>query len=352
MICTELSSNNNSSQYIAIQIALWSAFYLSFLATLWSAFFILFLILRFSIYKVQRFPKILRHMKKSAKKLKNYILPLTLTPFTIALKQAPNIVFKIFKINYILVLTVISIGFNIISIEMNFPTVSNPIITILLILGLSIYVLLFNKEILEILKMCFRVTRRPCILLHHLICPAIIFLPGLNSLLFLIMEHHQFVYLPFILTIILILMIRTKSNICFNPSKSSSMGFLKILLTILIYYFTIKNFYDLNLVNIYKLLYRKFYISNLTMTGITSAAYLPPNPRFCTLNFSINSYIVEGNSFFQINFQTNSWVLTPFIIFVGSLFFSLLMFLNYNIYCKKVKKNPKEFWKNKKIRIC
>ena len=81
---------------------------------------------------------------------------------------------------------------------------------------------------------------------------------------------------------------------------------------------------------------------NMTMTGITSATYLPFNPLFSTFNFSTNSYIVEGNSISLITLQTNSWVLIPFIIFVGVLLFSLLMFLNYKITVKRLK-NPKEF---------
>ena len=95
----------------------------------------------------------------------------------------------------------------------------------------------------------------------------------------------------------------------------------------------------------------------MTMTGKTSVIPSLINPILPILNFSTNSYIadnnfsplipiysyiVEGNSISLITLQTNSWVLIPFIIFVGVLLFSLLMFLNYKIYCKKVK-NPKEF---------
>ena len=279
-------------------------------------------------------------MNKSTKKLKNCTLPLTFTPPPITLKQVSNITFKIFKITYILLLAVIPIGYNIISIEINSATLSNPIIITLLILGFSIYVLLFNKEILGRLKM-FGVTRRPCNLIHHFICPVIIFLLGF-SLIFLIIEHHHFFNLPLILSTILILIIIAKSNIW-----SSLMGIFKILLTIFIYYFAIKNFYYVNLANIYKLLYSKSYISNMTMTGITSATYLTFNPLFSNFNFSIISYI-EGNSISLITLQTNSWVLTPFIIFVGVLLlFSLLMFLNYKIYCKKVNK-PKRILKKQK----
>ena len=51
------------------------------------------------------------------------------------------------------------------------------------------------------------------------------------------------------------------------------------------------------------------------MAGIT-ATYLPFNPRFDTFNFSINSYIVEGNSISITTQQTNSWVPPPhFIVF-------------------------------------
>ena len=85
----------------------------------------------------------------------------------------------------------------------------------------------------------------------------------------------------------------------------------------------------------------------MTMTGITSAKYLPSNPLFSTFNFSINSYIVEGNSISLITLQTNSWVLAPFITFVGVLLFSLLMFLNYKIYCKKVRKSKRILKKQK-----
>ena len=181
--------------------------------------------------------------------------------------------------------------------------------------------------------------------------PSNYFLLGF-SLLFLIIKHYFFNLPLIILTTILILIIRAKSNIWSSligifKIFLSLMGIFKIFLTIFIYYFTIKNFNDVNLANIYKLLYSKCYISNMTMTGITSATYLPFNPLFSNFNFSINSYI-EGNSISLITLQTNSWILAPFIIFAGVLLlFSLLMFLNYKIYCKKVNK-PKRILKKQK----
>ena len=114
-------------------------------------------------------------------------------------------------------------------------------------------------------------------------------------------------------------------------------------------YLLIKLFYNVNLTNIYKLSYTKFDISNMTMTGITSVTPSPFNPLSSTFNFSVNPYI-DGNNISLITLQTNYWVLILFIMIVSVLLFSLLMYLNYKIYFKKVKKS-KVILKNKKTKV-
>ena len=62
-----------------------------------------------------------------------------------------------------------------------------------------------------------------------------------------------------------------------------------------IYYFAIKHFYGVYLSNIYKLLYSKFDISNMTMTGITSVTPGPLVTLLHIFNVSITHNINEGN---------------------------------------------------------
>ena len=211
-------------------------------------------------------------------------------------------------------------------------------------------VLLFDKEISDRLKMYLGVTGGPCSLLHNFICPVTIFLLGFNSLLFLIIENHYFFNLPLTMIITLILIARAKSNILFTLpnqfTKSLLAGTFKILLTNFIYYFTIKNFYDVNLINIYKLLYSKLYISNRTMTGITTMTPDPNNPCMPNFNLSTNSYI-ECNHFSLYTTQTYSWVVKLFIMVLSVLIFAILMYLNFKIYFKKSNKSKLPFEKTK-----
>ena len=122
------------------------------------------------------------------------------------------------------------------------------------------------------------------------------------------------------------------------------------------HYLLIKLFYNVNSSNIYKL-YSKFYISNITMTGVTPVTPSPFNPLFPTFNFSIN-YYREGNSISLITLQTNSWllisphtpqtdswVLTLFIMAFSVFIFAILMYFNFKIYFKRSNKTKSRFSK-------
>ena len=72
------------------------------------------------------------------------------------------------------------------------------------------------------------------------------------------------------------------------------MGIFNNLLTSFIH-FVINTFYDPLFNNIYEVSLNKFYITDTTMTGITSATHGLINPFLHNLNFSTNYYI-EGNN--------------------------------------------------------
>ena len=105
-----------------------------------------------------------------------------------------------------------------------------------------------------------------------------------------------------------------------------------------IHYLLIKAFYHVNFINIYSLSLSKFYISDMTMTGITSVTHDLMNPLLPNLNFSTNYYI-EGNHFLSFSPQTHFWVSIPLIMVFSVLVFSILLYINYKIYCKKVTKS-------------
>ena len=103
-----------------------------------------------------------------------------------------------------------------------------------------------------------------------------------------------------------------------------------------IHYLLIKVFYNVYSTNIYELSLRKFYISEMTMSGITSATPGLTNPFSHILNFSTNYYI-EGNNLSPT--ITAFWELIAFIVVFSVLLFSFLLYFNYKLYCKTVKKS-------------
>ena len=111
----------------------------------------------------------------------------------------------------------------------------------------------------------------------------------------------------------------------------------------IIYYFVINNFYDVNLINIYKpLLYSKFYTSNLTMTGITSISpehFIPLLHNYSLRTVPISKY----NGIWTLAAKIAENNVYALLITFGLLTFSLMTYINLKIYFKKRKY---KFYKN------
>ena len=299
MLCTEFLSNINP-QYSSIKITLWSTLFLLFLITLWSAF-LLFSILKFHVFCVYKI-------------LKRFVI-----------------------------------------ISATFSNYKIKIITFL-ILKFSISLLCCNKEIFDRLKMSLGVTSSPCSLLQYLTCPAIILSCEFNSLLLPINIFSNIISTPLLSSSSSQNSFGANNNFsdhifksqistsCVNhPTVALCMGIFNNLLTSFIH-FVINTFYDPLFNNIYELSLNKFYISDMTMTGITSATPGLINPFLHNLNSSTNFYI-EGNNILPT--IPEPWVSIPFIIVLGVLLFSFLLYFNYKLYCKSVKK----FQKSEKTRV-
>ena len=188
---------------------------------------------------------------------------------------------------------------------------------------------------------CLNITG--CCTLNHQICPILILLLGLNSIILLINENTISITPPFIIITNFIFIFRTKAQIYSILANQfplkSVMGIFNNILTMSLcicifkcflinfIHYVINIFYHVLFINIYELSLSKFYISDITMTGITSTTHGLSNPFLHILNFSTN-YFIEDNDL--------SPTITYFWVLVLVLVFSLFMYFNFKIYSIKV----------------